>query len=184
MAFRRDNVLGFFRALSRAFFRRIEVSGLENVPARGGGLVVAWHPNGVVDPVLLATQSPRPIVFGARHGLFAIPVLGGMMRALGTVPIYRAADAPSAGGASTRDSDAERRARNRQSLDALASAMAQGQLCALFPEGKSHDAPHLAELKFGAAKVFQRALQLTAAGDPAPVILPVGLHYDDKSVFR
>lgn len=173
----RDNALGFLRALARMFFRSIEIDGADNVPASGGGLLVAWHPNGVIDPVLVATSSPRAIVFGARHGLFKVPLLGALMRAVGTVPIYRAADAKEGSGAG----EAERRERNRQSLDALARAIASGSLSALFPEGVSHDAPHLQEIKFGAAKLFQRAQQLSQS---QPFIVPIGLHYDDKSVFR
>lgn len=173
----RENAIEFVRTLARMFFRSIEIDGADNVPASGGGLLVAWHPNGVIDPVLVATSSPRAIVFGARDGLFKIPLIGGLMRAVGTVPIYRAADAKAGGGAG----DAVRRERNRQSLDALARAIADGSLSALFPEGVSHDAPHLQEIKFGAAKLFQRAQQLAPS---PPFLVPIGLHYDDKSAFR
>ena len=71
-----DNAIAAVRVLLRSFFRRIEVTGLEHVPASGGGLFVAFHPNGLIDPALIATRCPRPIVFGARHGLFAWPVVG------------------------------------------------------------------------------------------------------------
>jgi 1-acyl-sn-glycerol-3-phosphate acyltransferase len=36
------------------------------------------------------------VVFGARHGLFKWPVVGRLMRALGTVPIFRASDSKDA----------------------------------------------------------------------------------------
>ena len=172
------NVIGLLRAIVRLFFQRVTVTGLENVPAQGGGLVVAWHPNGLIDPVLIATSCPRRLTFGARDGLFQWPLLGSLMRAIGTVPIYRAADAGQ--GAP----DEGRRARNRQSLDRLAQAIAEGSFSALFPEGVSHDAPHLTEIKVGAARLYYRAVELTPPGAPSPVILPVGLHYDDKHVFR
>ena len=173
----REAMLGAVRLLTRAFFRRIEVTGIENVPAEGGGIVIAWHPNGMVDPALILATFPRPLVFGARHGLFKWPVLGSLLRALGTVPIYRAKD-----GAKL---DAEaRRAANRASLDALANEVARGSFCALFPEGVSHDAPHPMELKTGVARLFDAARRSTPAGAPPPVILPVGLHYDEKRAFR
>ena len=172
-----ENVIGLLRVIVRLFFQRVTVTGLENVPAEGGGLVVAWHPNGLIDPLLIATSCPRPLAFGARDGLFKWPLLGPLMRAIGTVPIYRAADA-GAGSEKTR------RERNRQSLDRLAQAIADGSFSALFPEGVSHDAPHLAEIKVGAARLYYRAVELTPPGTPPPAILPVGLHYDDKHVFR
>jgi 1-acyl-sn-glycerol-3-phosphate acyltransferase len=172
-----DNAIGTVRTLLRAFFRRIEVTGLEHVPRTGGGLFVAFHPNGMIDPALIATSSPRPITFGARHGLFAWPIVGQLLRAVGTVPIYRAADA--SGGDET-----SRREKNKQSLDALAQAVASGSLAALFPEGVSHDAPTLSELKVGIAKVYYRAAEMAGESAPPPFIVPVGLYYDEKNVFR
>lgn len=173
--------IGIVRLLVRLFFRRIIVTGLEHLPADGGGLLVAWHPNGLVDPALLLAHTPRRVVFGARHGLFRVPLLGSLMRAIGTVPIYRAQDAE--GGATT--DAAERRRRNEASLDALAREIAGGSFSALFPEGKSHDAPHLLELKTGAARLVQRAHGLcTSDAVKPPVVVPVGLHYDRKSIYR
>ncbi len=165
------------RFLVRAFFRRIEVSGASLVPKSGGGILVAWHPNGLVDPALILATFPRQVVFGARHGLFEWPVIGRLMRALGTVPIYRASD-------SSQDDEQTRRQANRQSLDGLARAVCEGRFAALFPEGVSHDEPFPQELKTGAARLYFSAMQMCAGDGPPPVIIPVGLHYDDKTMFR
>ena len=159
------------------FFRRVEVSGVEHVPETGGGILIAWHPNGLVDPALIISSFPRRVVFGARHGLFKWPVVGRLMRALGTVPIYRASD--------LKDADDEtRRKANRKSLDAMAQAVCDGGFAALFPEGVSHDDPFLQELKTGAARLYYRAKQLCDENGVPPVIIPVGLHYDNKTAFR
>lgn len=164
------------RTLVRAFFRRVELSGTEHVPRDRGGLVIAWHPNGLIDPGLILASFPGRVAFGARHGLFKVPLLGALLRAVDAVPIYRAADlkAQSADG---------RRGQNLASLSALAGAIASGRYAALFPEGLSHDAPHLAELKTGAARLYYQARAAAPDATP-PVIVPVGLHYDDKRAFR
>lgn len=160
----------------RVFFRRVTVTGRENIPRDGGGIIVSWHPNGLIDPGLILTQFPRRVVFGARHGIFRWPLLGTLMRQIGTVPIYRARDLPAL--------DARGRfEQNQKSLGALASEIANGSFSALFPEGVSHDAPHLMELKTGAARLFYQACDGGHDGPP-PVIIPVGLHYDDKDLFR
>ena len=170
-------IVAVFRFLFRVFFRQVQVSGLKHVPEAGGGLVVAWHPNGLIDPGLILTHLPRHVVFGGRHGLFKAPVLGSLMRAIGTVPIYRRRDAK-------KGSDpAERKAANRRSLDNLARAVAGGSYAALFPEGISHDRPDVQELKTGVASLYYRAVQLLPEGAPLPAILPVGLHYDRKRFF-
>lgn len=160
-----------------AFFRDVEVEGVPRIPDDRCGLIVSWHPNGLVDPGLILTQFPHQVVFGARHGLFRYPVLGTLLRRIGTVPIYRARDLGQM-------SEENRRAANRKSLDALAAEIARGSYSALFPEGVSHDEPFLKGLKTGAARLYYRARQLQPEGAPPPVILPVGLHYDDKQMFR
>ena len=82
----------FLRRLVGVFFREVQVTGQDHVPDDRGGVVVSWHPNGLIDPGLILTQFPRQVVFGARHGLFKWPLLGTLLRSLGTVPIFRASD--------------------------------------------------------------------------------------------
>jgi glycerol-3-phosphate O-acyltransferase / dihydroxyacetone phosphate acyltransferase len=164
----------FLRLLVRCFFREVHVVGAENLPLDRGGVLVSWHPNGLVDPGLILTSFPRPVVFGARHGLFMWPLLGSLLRALGTVPIYRRED----------QHGRDRATDNAKSLDALASRVADGSYSALFPEGISHDMPHLAELKTGAARLYYSARTKMEPGANCPAIVPVGLHYDAKKIFR
>src|SRR5690606_16320382 len=57
-------------------------------------------------------------------------------------------------------------------------------LPALFPEGTSHDAPHLIELKAAAARLYYQARAQQPPDAPPAVIVPVGRHYDDKDLFR
>lgn len=169
-------LVGAVRFVMRVFFDEIAVEGRENIPTDRGGLLVAWHPNGLIDPALIASFMPGQIVFGARDGLLRWPILGWVMRRMGTVPIYRAQDQGK------MDADA-RRAANEKSLDALAAAVAGGSFSALFPEGVSHDNSHLSEIRSGAARLYYRARALSAP-DAQPVIIPVGLHYDRKHIFR
>ena len=166
------------RVATRLFFREVAAEGLKNVPADRGGLLVAWHPNGVVDPAVILSRFPGRLVFGARDGLLRWPLLGALMRGLGTVPIYRAQDTAGT-------NEAARRGANERSLDALAAAAASGAFTALFPEGHSHDEAHPTEIRSGAARLYARALALaTEAGAPVPALIPVGLHYDAKATFR
>jgi hypothetical protein len=116
------------------------------------------------------------VVFGARHGLFKIPLLGGLMRAAGAVPVYRAVDMKGA-------PDQSRTSGNQSMFAALSDAMAKGAFAALFPEGVSHDAPHLIEVKSGAARIYYQTRANHPDG-PLPVIVPVGLHYQRKRIFR
>ena len=160
------------RVLVRAYFRRVEVTGLENLPDTGGGILVSWHPNGLIDPGLIFTHfppwslAPETACSVARPGQSCAPW----------------APSPST-GSWMAGTEARRRA-NTRSLDAMAQAVVEGRWSCLFPEGDSHDAPHLLDLKTGAARFYFRAQELSGGGQPPPVIIPVGLHYDDKHAFR
>ena len=123
-------LVGVVRFVLRVFFREIAVEGRANVPRDRGGLLVAWHPNGLIDPALILAHFPGQIVFGARDGLLRWPLIGWIMRRLGTVPIYRAADQE---GMSAED----RRAANTRSLDALAVELADGSFAALSPRARA-----------------------------------------------
>lgn len=141
------------RAALRLFFREIDVEGREHLPADRGGLLVAWHPNGIIDAGIMLAAFPGHVVFGARDGLLRWPIIGWVMRKMGTVPIYRAKDHAGEGESARRES-------NARSLDALAAAIASGSFSALFPEGQSHDAPYVTALKSGAARLFLRAREM------------------------
>ncbi len=167
----------FFRVLLRLFFKEVVVEGVENLPLDRGGLLIAGHPNGLIDPALIIAHFPGRIIFGARHGLFGWPLIGSLMRHLGTVPIYRASDESDL-------SRVEKMRANEESLDRMAREIATGSYSALFPEGVSHDMSHLSDIKTGASRLYYRARMLSENGVSDPVIVPVGLYYDRKNIFR
>jgi 1-acyl-sn-glycerol-3-phosphate acyltransferase len=166
----------WLRVLLRAFFRRVEVTGLGSLPSAGGGIFIAWHPNALVDGALILSQFPGRMVIGARHGLFRWPLVGSALRAFGAVPVYRRRDLPNG-------ADVPRREANEKSIDAMAASVASGAFALLFPEGQSHDEPFPTELRTGAARLYYRAWERASSGADLPVIVPVGLHYDRKHLF-
>lgn len=65
---------------------RIEVTGREFIPRKGGLLLVSNHAS-YVDPVVLGVACPRPLYFFARWGLFQNPLFGALIRALHAFPV-------------------------------------------------------------------------------------------------
>ncbi|HEV2904395.1 MAG TPA: 1-acyl-sn-glycerol-3-phosphate acyltransferase, partial [Pyrinomonadaceae bacterium] len=54
------------RLALRIYFRRVEIVGLENVPACKPVIFVLNHPNALVDPVFLLCLAPRRVSFLAK----------------------------------------------------------------------------------------------------------------------
>lgn len=160
---------GAVRALAKFYYPRIEVTGGELIPRTGPVLLVANHPNSLIDPVLLGIAAQRPVHLMAKAPLFAIPVFGSALRALGMVPAYRGSD------------DATQVTKNLESLAAAARRLAGGAVLGIFPEGKSHDAAQLALVRSGAARL---ALQAVALGATGLRVVPVGINYERKERFR
>ncbi len=63
-------------------------SGLENIPAEGGALVLSNHQSHL-DPPLLGLSCPRPMGFLARQTLFSTPLMEFLMSVHGAFPIDR-----------------------------------------------------------------------------------------------
>ena len=55
--------------------------------------------------------------------------------------------------------------RNVESLSVAAECLARGLPMGIFPEGKSHDLTHVEQVKTGAARIAQQAVEL-AGGQP------------------
>lgn len=158
----------FVRLGLRAFFREIEVRGAGNLPPDGPVIVAANHFNSMIDPFLLLAMLERPLCFIAKAPLFKVPILGWLLRRGRCIPAYRSQDAGYA------------KEKNDQLYRAAAEALGAGPALAMFPEGKSHSDPHLAEFRHGASKI---ALETESLRGGVRIQL-VGLHYEQSRGFR
>ena len=130
--------------LVRAIWR-VRVRGAENLPARGGALIVSNHLS-LADAVLISAASPRPVRFLMYRPFFEIPVLGAFCRLMKTIPI-----------AST-DGHKEK----LRSLRLAAQRVARGELVCIFAEGSIS--------RSGALLPFARGLEKIARTAGAPIV--------------
>ena len=134
----------------------------------GPVMFVGNHPNSLIDPAMVFMITDRQVTFLAREPLFRVPVLGWILRGRG-----RAAGVPQAGSPGP---DGEERRHARRGGDALKAQKA----ITIFPEGKSHSDPQLSDIKTGCARIALKAVR----GGPALRIIPIGLTYAQKHLFR
>jgi 1-acyl-sn-glycerol-3-phosphate acyltransferase len=166
---RRPLVTRLIWAIGRAaawVFYRVERIG-PPVPD-GPVLLIANHPNMLLDPVLVVTTAGRAPRFLAKSTLFSHAIVGAVVRAAGAIPVYRRQDA----GADT--------ARNVEMFAAVEEALVSGDAVCVFPEGISHSSGRLEPLRTGAARI---ALAAAARGVTVQIV-PVGLNFQQKAVFR
>jgi glycerol-3-phosphate O-acyltransferase / dihydroxyacetone phosphate acyltransferase len=154
-------------AACRVFYR-LDVAG-EQVPRSGPALLVANHPNAVLDPSLVVIAARRPVRFLAAAPLFEEPFSGTWMRAVGAIPVYRRMDDPALVD------------RNEAAFRTVFEALAAGWAVGIFPEGISHSEPSLVPLKTGAARIALGAAPRLGGTFP---LIPVGLVFEAKERFR
>lgn len=163
-------LLPAFSAVARAaslLFYRMQFAG-DEVPATGPVLLVANHPNSLLDPMLVVAAARRPVRFLAKAPLFDDARIGWAVKAVGAIPVYR------------RQDDATQMDRNADMFRAAYDVLGQGGAVGLFPEGISHNQPGMVPLKTGAARL---ALGAAARVGRAFPIVPVGIVLRDKAIF-
>ncbi|MEN6372834.1 MAG: lysophospholipid acyltransferase family protein [Armatimonadota bacterium] len=136
-------------------FGRWRVSGQENVPMEGAVILAPNHVS-YADPPAAGCGIFRQVHYMAKIELFKIPILGALIRGVGTFPVKQ----------NTAD-----RAAIRQALELLG----KGKVVCIFPEGaRSLD---------GKLMKAQAGLGMIALKSKAPVV-PVALIGTDKLLPR
>jgi 1-acyl-sn-glycerol-3-phosphate acyltransferase len=140
------------------------------VPLDTPVIFVLNHPNALVDPVFLLCLAPRRVSFLAKAPLFRMPVIGYLVKALDSLPVYR------------RQDEGEDVTKNEETFVAARKLLAKGGTIGICPEGVSHDEPGLRPIKTGAARI---ALAAASTGEVRNLkIVPAGLYYTSKTRFR
>jgi putative phosphoserine phosphatase / 1-acylglycerol-3-phosphate O-acyltransferase len=132
---------------------RVDVDGVDHIPATGPAILVANH-RSYIDPLALGlaiARSGRPMRFLGKREVFDAPVVGQIVRSLGAIPVDRE-------GASS------------EALLAAQGALAAGEMVVILPQGtiprgRAFFEPTL-EGRWGAARL--------AAATRAPVV-PFGV---------
>ncbi len=94
---------------------RVEVKGKEYFPKEGAVLLCSNHIDNL-DPPTVGISAPRQVHFMAKEELFRVPILGGIVRKVGSFPVKRGMS-------------------DREALRNGLNVLKEGGVLGLFPEG-------------------------------------------------
>jgi len=125
---------------------RLEKSGLEHIPDEGPALVVCNHVS-FVDALIIAAACRRPVRFVMDHRIFKLPVISFVFRTGKAIPIASAKE------------DA---AMMERAFAEVAKALREGDVVAIFPEGRITDSGEMVPFRPGLKRILEET--------PVPVV--------------
>jgi 1-acyl-sn-glycerol-3-phosphate acyltransferase len=137
------------RALVHAMYRFSKFD-LHRIPQDGAALLVCNHVS-FIDAFVIAAACRRPVRFVMHHRIYSMPVIHGLFRIGGVIPIAPAHE------------DEVLLSRAFERID---EELAAGELVCIFPEGKVTRDGQMNEFRTGVLRVLQQR--------PVPVV-PMGL---------
>lgn len=129
---------------------RLKKSGIERIPEDGPAVIVCNHVS-FVDALVIAAACRRPIRFVMDHRIFRLPLISFVFRTGCAIPIASAKEDP---------------AMMERAFAEISSALVEGDLVAIFPEGRITDTGEMYPFRPGITRIL--------AANPVPVV-PVAL---------
>ncbi len=129
---------------------RLEKSGLERIPDEGPAVIVCNHVS-FVDALVISAVCQRPIRFVMDHRIFKLPVISFVFRTSRAIPIAPAKEDPEM---------------MERAFAEVSKALGEGDLVAIFPEGRITDTGEMFPFRPGITRILQ--------ANPVPVV-PVAL---------
>jgi 1-acyl-sn-glycerol-3-phosphate acyltransferase len=129
---------------------RLKINGRQHIPKTGPAVLVCNHVT-FVDWLILSAATQRPIRFVMHYEFLALPLTGRIFRDAKVIPIAGAKE-----NAEVLDA----------AFDKIESALGEGELVCIFPEGKL--------TRDGKLSPFRRGIERIIAASPVQVV-PMGL---------
>ncbi|MCU0427094.1 MAG: MFS transporter [Candidatus Kapabacteria bacterium] len=124
----------------------LRVLGMKNIPSTGGVLLLGNHASWF-DWAVLQIACPRPIRYVMLRSIYELPVLKGLLKTFGVIPIAPGKDV-------------------EESLVHIRKALQNGDVVAIFPEGRISRNGQLANFKRG----FERVVERLESAEPVHIV--------------
>ncbi len=152
-------------------YRKIEVTGKENIPTDGAVIIAPNHCNTLMDALVILRAFEDESVFGARADIFNKPFIAKIMTFVRILPMVRQRDG------------LRNVLKNNETQEIIVETLENKVRFCMYPEGRHRPAHSLQSLGKG---TFRAALAANARfGDKMPVyIVPAGIEYGDYFRYR
>lgn len=155
----------------RLYYSEIKVKNRDFLEHDGPMIIIANHPNTMVDAWLIGNICKQPIYFMAKGTFFNNKLKVWFLRSLNLVPINRATEEKTKGVS------------NDQSFEECYKILEQGKTLVIYPEGNSFMERQLRQLKSGTARIALEA-EHRNAGKLNLKVVPMGLVYLEAEKFK
>ena len=152
-------------------YRKIEVTGKENIPTDGAVIIAPNHCNTLMDALVILQAFKDESVFGARADIFNKPFIAKIMTFVRILPMVRQRDG------------LRNVLKNNETQEIIVDTLENKVRFCMYPEGRHRPAHSLQTLGKG---TFRAALAANSRfGDKMPVyIVPTGIEYGDYFRYR
>jgi glycerol-3-phosphate O-acyltransferase/dihydroxyacetone phosphate acyltransferase len=155
-----------------AFFKRTKIKNAHYLQVKGPVILAVNHPNGFMDPIVLATLAyPPRIRYLARGDAFKKGLITTLLESLGIIPIYR-----------IQDGGKEGLKKNDATYERVNSLLKKNKKITIFAEGLCIQERRLRPLKKGVPRMLFGSME-TGELDNL-IVVPVGINYTDPSQFQ
>lgn len=145
------------------FYKKITVTGIDNIPRNNPILFVANHQNAMMDPLIVATTTSKTMYFLARASAFKNKVAAKLLTELQAIAIYRVRDG------------VDSKHLNQSVFSNCLDLLNNNNNILIFPEGSHSIKRQVRSLRAGFTQITINFLNNNPNKDL--VIIPVGLNY-------
>ncbi len=151
------------------YFKKILISGRDNIPRNKAILFVANHQNALIDALLIASITPRELNFLTRADVFNKPLIKALLSTVNMIPIYRIRDGRTS------------LSKNEEVFQKCYKIFNKKGTLLIFPEGNHNIQRRLRILSKGFTRIILGALENNP--DQEIVVVPIGINYTNAKKF-
>jgi 1-acyl-sn-glycerol-3-phosphate acyltransferase len=155
----------------RIYYREIRIIHRERIPEGKPLVIIANHPNTLMDAWVIGFVCRQPIYFMAKATFFNSPIRLWVLRRLNMIPVNRAGEGKTTG------------IENNQSFEECYQLLERNKTLVIFPEGSSFKERILRKLKTGAARIALDT-EKRNGGKLGVQVIPLGINYSRPERFR